>query len=556
MKFHLTVPGHGIPARTPQMMESLLNIFRNTPEWMEKSCSIYVYNNIEFTPDPCTIVRMKGLWTDFFVDLKRKKITYDWVGVLLDDVKVEPKMNLSIFNRPNMNVLTFAFDHWHWKNMQSSLFCGLRRSKTLDILFTIMRGDTFRCFASQIKLNINHIGWGYDLSLHKRCKTDVVVDDTQTVRHIGDQLATRSYSTTRGMEELWTWLRFHFHWDCDGGESCMQALISYQNSQKVRCLTFAENVKVNFVDQSYFRSVTHKGGWNTIMSSTVQRYHHADARIAFIDCCESYFLWNRNRIKQPWVGMLHYTDNLPRKIYPAFETLEGLLLTETFQTSLKYCMGLIVLSKYSARMLESYSMNVPIRHLKHPISVTCDHEYAVPQSMDQIKNIVLLGQQYRRIATIFKLKIKTNKQKIWMPGTKDSRRLKEMMQREDLSLSASNVSVSYVEDYNQLLQISIVVLDLWDAAANNAVLDAISCGIPILVRRLPAVEEYLGKTYPLFFDDFADLQEMVDNLTLQQLKRGHEHMVSIDRSELSISNFQSNLEATLKDFAQVRSPET
>jgi hypothetical protein len=59
-------------------------------------------------------------------------------------------------------------------------------------------------------------------------------------------------------------------------------------------------------------------------------------------------------------------------------------------------------------------------------------------------------------------------------------------------------------EYDRLLAENIVFLDLYDSSANNALVECIVRGTPVVVNRLPAVMEYLGPDYPLYFDDLDE----------------------------------------------------
>ncbi|MFN8643026.1 MAG: hypothetical protein U0802_15745 [Candidatus Binatia bacterium] len=71
--------------------------------------------------------------------------------------------------------------------------------------------------------------------------------------------------------------------------------------------------------------------------------------------------------------------------------------------------------------------------------------------------------------------------------------------------------------YDRLLSEN-VFLDLLDASANNSVIECLARDTPLLVNRHPAVVEYLGPDYPLYFDDLAHAARLLD---LAALRRGH-----------------------------------
>ena len=76
----------------------------------------------------------------------------------------------------------------------------------------------------------------------------------------------------------------------------------------------------------------------------------------------------------------------------------------------------------------------------------------------------------------------------------------------NFTLSKNEInSVKFIDhldnnDYDVLLSQNIVFLDLYDTSANNAVIECIARGTPLLINRHPATIEYLGEKYPFYFD--------------------------------------------------------
>ncbi len=62
-------------------------------------------------------------------------------------------------------------------------------------------------------------------------------------------------------------------------------------------------------------------------------------------------------------------------------------------------------------------------------------------------------------------------------------------------------------DYDTLLSKNIVFLKLFDASAVNTIIECIVRNTPVLVNRLPATEEYLGRDYPFFYNTLIEAAE-------------------------------------------------
>ncbi len=99
------------------------------------------------------------------------------------------------------------------------------------------------------------------------------------------------------------------------------------------------------------------------------------------------------------------------------------------------------------------------------------------------------------------------------------------------------------DEYDVLLSENIVFVHLYDASANNTVAECLARCTPLLVNRLPAVEEYLGGEYPLFY-------ETLDEAAALALDRGaitaaHEHLRgSPVRERLSAEAFRRDVESS------------
>jgi hypothetical protein len=99
------------------------------------------------------------------------------------------------------------------------------------------------------------------------------------------------------------------------------------------------------------------------------------------------------------------------------------------------------------------------------------------------------------------------------------------------------------EEYDALIQSSILVMPLFDAAANNSILECIISNTPIFVTRCYGTVEYLGSEYPMFFDDIHELNRLLsDRQTVFELyKLAHEYLTKMDKTHLSFKHFYSEI---------------
>ena len=179
------------------------------------------------------------------------------------------------------------------------------------------------------------------------------------------------------------------------------------------------------------------------------------------------------------------------------------LLTQNsnFINSLKYCKRLITLSTRLKKYLNNLYPTVQIDVIKHPIK-TIKNKFCL-NNFFKFKNklIVHLGFQSRKISTIFR--IKSYYKKLLLLGRKNMTPqsiLKRINQELDYlndtktEVLLKDINLFYFEsfeEFDDLLRQSIVVIPLWDASANNSILEVIELNIPAFVTRTEATEEYL-----------------------------------------------------------------
>ena len=139
-------------------------------------------------------------------------------------------------------------------------------------------------------------------------------------------------------------------------------------------------------------------------------------------------------------------------------------------------------------------------------------------------------------------------EKVWLTGTKNLNHFNNLLQNESLYLSINipisikdTVKIYYIEtieEYNDILCQNIVFIDLFDASANNVVLECIIRNTPIIINKIEAIVEYLGEDYPLYFTELDQVNNLLD---FNNIKKAHEYLKNIDKSDISIDYFIKNL---------------
>jgi hypothetical protein len=291
---------------------------------------------------------------------------------------------------------------------------------------------------------------------------------------------------------------------------------------------------------------------------------------------------------KPWYGIVHHPKTIPKE-YSGI-SLNRLINSDFFNLSLPYCKGLITLSEYMKNQLEDFKLNIPIFSTFHPMHLFI-------QKWDYNKwcsnrKIYSIGVWLRNIFSIYRLNY-INKYIIEHPyilppkiiytyHLKDIPNSVEPYSEYTLGFGSStckNVwlyfanqyfhnlgyhlsetlydiprifiielvicelikSVKVVEklksdDYDNMLTNSVILLDLIEASASDTLLECIMTCTPVYVKRHPAIIEYIGKDYPLLFDE-------VDQIKVRDsdLQKAHEYLVTLDKYKFTSAAFRDNL---------------
>lgn len=566
--FKLVIPGHGQPGRTSGMISSIETIRLSVPTSIEFTCEIYVWSELadkaKLDATGCLTFYTAGLWTHFMKAVDPSSATY--IAIMMDDVvpvNLDVQTYIGSMQTHNLDMLSASvLPSWNWKVMRRNSSCHLRETNYVDILFSVFTREAFICWQDLIDLDANPQGWGYDVSFPKMCTANVGVSDQHSVMHStgvpGEANKERSYSDSAAREALWKFLSGRLNWDIPNDKEGYRLLAQNNDAPDKSCVP-----RPNFylTDSEYLRGVTHRGGWKVIMqhviASEVVTLNRQQEQFHLIDCVESYFLWNNRVMTEPWVGMVHYTPDLP-PTFPQFETLQGVLAATSFRKSLLWCKGLIVFSKRNSDYLRRQLPEIHVVSVKHPFGITGrPNEFDISRFEKRRSSwkVAMLGQQYRRLSTLILIKVKYSK--VWLPGgnhlTKSSfaeRYMRDAHAPKMYDLTAFDIKYTdSFEEYDDFVLNNIIILDVFDAAANNAVLEAIAMANPIFVRRHEAIEEYLGPNYPLFFDALEEAEAIInsDRDLLVYMMAAHTYLKELPRHQFSLESFANSLKHIAQD---------
>lgn len=326
---------------------------------------------------------------------------------------------------------------------------------------------------------------------------------------------------------------------------------------------------LRFVNQNILSGI-HRSGWQFVVDNLIS-YHNPNGII--FDCfLDKTFGWDKDFLKkigilpfkQEWSGIFHHTPNIE---YDK-NNLSEIVDCELFLTSLKYCKKIFVLSTYLKEWFTDKlaHCHVEIVMLYHP-SETPDKKWSLQKWQDnENKKIIHVGAWMRNIYSFYKLSapfkkiaIRGKRMENYFP---DINILKQMCHVIDCNTNQlcrhrankffcclytqieqdlkSVEIIDFLEndEYDKILTENIVFINLIDCSACNTIIECILRNTPIIVNRLPATEEYLGKKYPLFYSNLDEVSQLFD---IKKIENAYKYLLKMDKKFLNIDTFLSGL---------------
>jgi tetratricopeptide (TPR) repeat protein len=326
--------------------------------------------------------------------------------------------------------------------------------------------------------------------------------------------------------------------------------------------------KINLSNQKTFDC--HRSGWNVVLDA-LRPFHHSRG-LLFDGFIESNFAWRHwseevrpiqvllqlqldgvfdelattaergiTPYREPWVGILHNPPNMPAWFHRK-EAPQTIMAKAIWRESLPTCLGFFTFSRYHAEWLAA-ATHKPVSPLVFPTEIP-ERLFGFAAFLEnRTKKIVQIGWWLRRLRAIHELPVAADNplayEKVrlvprFFDGADDYlRRLMEIERRETKALVAetavdnTQVMQHLANDaYDALLAENIAFVYLYDASANNAVVECIARGTPLLINRIPAVTEYLGDEYPFYYNDLYEAARKVQDLGC--VRAAHEYLMQCD----------------------------
>jgi hypothetical protein len=253
--------------------------------------------------------------------------------------------------------------------------------------------------------------------------------------------------------------------------------------------------------------------------------------------------------EEPWGAIFHQPADFP-DWFPGYKTSPSVWMERAeWRRSAPHLVLAVAMCNPLADWLEA-RLECPVLRLLHPAAPA--RESFDLERFEARPRVVQLGHHLRNLQAIRQLRPVQGMEyvDVRLKGPVPERRQRAVEEHwKSLGSRVRHPGVSVwspLDDasYERLLAESVVFVEFLSAAAANVVVECMMRATPLVVNRLPAIEDYLGRDYPLFYDDIADAHRLLDRASL---RAGNAYLAGLDKSVLEPERFVTGLEAGLRD---------
>ena len=310
---------------------------------------------------------------------------------------------------------------------------------------------------------------------------------------------------------------------------------------------------LRFIRDRFVGEGQHRGGWPWAMKSLSPL---ADRHgIVFDDFIEQTFGYEHDpesgsaiAHNEPWIGAFHHPPNIPI-FCDQSSSLPRIFRRRHWIESAKNLKLAICLTEYLASWLADH-IDCPIVPLHYPTETNVQQfnptslfEYSRPR-------LIQVGWYMRDTTAIERVDSPS-----WLHPTRiviDNPYAVEHEAEVSLYLESKGISrrpqgVESMhtvgnEQYDVLLASNVVFLNLLDASASTTVVECIARSTPLVVNRHPAVVEYLGAKYPLFYDGLDQVGRLLDK---SRIVEAHQYLAEIDKTPYTAESWRKSIQEAI-----------
>jgi len=346
------------------------------------------------------------------------------------------------------------------------------------------------------------------------------------------------FLATELLRRIWkTWILWHNYYICGSGcgpGSCSGCGVSINNDY-YNSIRLKRNPDDDIIGKGF-----HRSGWPKVIQK-LDIFNDYDG-ILLDDFVEQTFCYNENPpvYTKDWIGIFHHPDDIPY-FGNSKEKLQVLFKNEKFIESVKKLKLAVALSEKLGNFLkENLSCKVVV--LKHPIELNKFGEWSLKEWLENDnKKLIQIGfyqrntQLYNQIPKIDNIDIK----RVWINKNwlNDwDNKVKNYFKYRKLYNNGTDLKFQTPSKFDKLLTNNVMMTEYVSVSASNVILDCISRNCPLFVNPKPEVIEYLGKDYPLYFDNPEEIKDLI-----VKIPEANEYLKNLNKDKFSLEIFCDDL---------------
>ena len=313
----------------------------------------------------------------------------------------------------------------------------------------------------------------------------------------------------------------------------------------------------------------HRSGWDYILKSLAALPDIHKNKLILDTYVDKTFGWSSSfylsedviPYKKEWIGFVHHTFCVESGEYNLHNTLQN----PDFIESLPLCRGLYVFStKLKTELIkELNNQTIPVILLPYATELgALKFDY---QKFVESPQVIQIGGWLRNLFGIYRLEVPKHFKKCILTNehtdVSDEKDLPALpssfIPRKicdvDYDVQTNDDILNYLcekkaevtrlsslsnQEYDNILEKSIVFLDLKDASAVNTLVECIVRRTPILINPLDPVVELLGEKYPFYYSSYYEASQKCTNLQL--IKDTQTYLSTISTANFDIQNLLKN----------------
>jgi hypothetical protein len=272
----------------------------------------------------------------------------------------------------------------------------------------------------------------------------------------------------------------------------------------------------------------------------------------FYDFVDEFKIYDKFDFSKKWCGIIHNPYKLNNKIWNENLAVSDYLNLEIFKKSIKNCSQLFVFSNFlKNKILSSPNIislnNINISVIKHPTwlyknIIKFDYNKF---NINKNKKLIMIGTYFNKFTSIYLINIPF--EKVWIDFSNNKSLI---LLNNEINYMKININLNQVEiikylnenEYNNYLSQNIIFIDIECVSSNNILIECISRNTPIIIKKHPAIVEYLGSNYPLYFEKLEEVENLCH---IEKIKKATIYLSNLNKYNINFTKYFIDLYTNL-----------